>query len=191
MRSPSSLKKEFLTKWVVGLRAWSSSSKEMGLLERKKAIKLSADVAMAAATNGTTIWSHTLINNASKDPNSKHMVQSILTSARARDQSNEPSKFPLLSPPTRCARNRVRSKKVLRKARINYIQRCSRRSAASLIAKTLVKKRTQVLKGLVPGGECMDESCLIKETLDYMISLRAQVLIMQHIAKVMELFNSK
>ncbi|CBI36613.3 unnamed protein product, partial [Vitis vinifera] len=78
MRPPTSLKKEFLKKWIMGLQLCSSSKKEMSFLERKKAIKLSADVAMASARNATTRWSRALISNASKDDSNKGLVECIL-----------------------------------------------------------------------------------------------------------------
>ncbi|GMH16621.1 hypothetical protein Nepgr_018462 [Nepenthes gracilis] len=182
MRPPISLEKEFLKKWVMGLQKWSSTSKEMSFLERKKAIKLSADVAMASARNGSTLWSRALIAGASKDPDTNAIVKHVVTGSTA---------FASLPPPIRLGRRRVCSNKALRKARINHFRRPSRKSAASSIVKRLVKKRTQVIKGLVPGGERIDdESCLIKETLDYVISLRAQVHVMQQIANAAELLNT-
>ncbi|GAB4838181.1 hypothetical protein Ancab_027710 [Ancistrocladus abbreviatus] len=167
MRPPSSLKKEILKNWMMGLKVCNWSSKEMTLLERKKAIKLSADIAMASARNGATFWSRALIANASKD---------MITTSKLT---------PL--PPLQGSRTTriTRRKRILvRKARTskNNTRRPSERCAASLIAKRLVKKRTQVLKGLVPGGKYMDDSHLIRETLDYMISLQAQVHVMQHLA---------
>ncbi|KAJ1433548.1 hypothetical protein SESBI_06084 [Sesbania bispinosa] len=48
MRNMSSVKQEFLRKWITGLRKCSCEKKNMRLMERKKAIKRSADLAMAS-----------------------------------------------------------------------------------------------------------------------------------------------
>lgn len=52
----------------------------MNIVQRKKTIKLSADVAMASARDGKTLWSRALIAKASKqdDDNNKIIVEKIL-----------------------------------------------------------------------------------------------------------------
>ncbi|KAE8657952.1 hypothetical protein F3Y22_tig00116976pilonHSYRG00183 [Hibiscus syriacus] len=67
----------------MGLQRWSFSNKEMGILERKKAIKLSADIAMASARNGTTCWSRALIANA-YSKREKHLVSNLHRWSTAR-----------------------------------------------------------------------------------------------------------
>jgi hypothetical protein len=40
----------------------------------------------------------------------------------------------------------------------------------------MVRERTRVLRGIVPGGEGLDDECtLLGETLDYAVCLKAQV----------------
>ncbi|PSS04312.1 Transcription factor like [Actinidia chinensis var. chinensis] len=169
MRNPSSLKQEILKKWVMGLQICSSSTKEMTILERKKAIKLSADIAMASARNASNYWSRALISNASKKDENKALLDHIL----GCDLEKIKKKSSIVS----IKRKKIvlRSKKILKK-RVKNI------GVASYIAKRLVKKRTQLLKRLVPGGESMDELSLMEETLDYIVSLRAQVDVMRHLA---------
>ncbi|KAK8602011.1 hypothetical protein V6N13_058324 [Hibiscus sabdariffa] len=154
MRPCDSLKREFLKKWMMGLQSCSSSNKDMSILERKEAIKLSADVAMACARNGATCWSRALI---AAGAHSKH--------GAPREYSNK----------------RIRSKKILKRScRIRIRRRkrskCSAQvGRASSISKGLVRQRTRILKSLIPGGESMDEASLVEETLDYITYLRAQV----------------
>lgn len=185
MRLPTSFKREFLKKWIRGLQLCSSSKKQMSFLERKKAIKLSADVAMASARNATTRWSFALISNASKDDSNKGLVKCIL--------GPESERLKTASMGLALYNKRNRSKKILRKScSVRQVRRgSSQMVTASSIAKRLVKKRTQVLKSLVPGGESMSDISLIEETLDYILSLRAQVDVMRHLANATELFNHK
>ncbi|XP_057487754.1 transcription factor IBH1-like 1 [Actinidia eriantha] len=169
MRNSSSLKQEFLKKWVMGLQICSSTKKEMTIFEGKKAIKLSANIAIASARNASTYWSRALIANASKQDKNKTLLDHIL----GCDLEKIKKKYSIVS----IKRKKIvlRSKKIL-KNRVKNI------GVTSDIAKRLVKKRTQVLKRLVPGGESMDELSLMEETLDYILSLRAQVDIMRHFA---------
>ncbi|KAK8683096.1 hypothetical protein V6N13_039164 [Hibiscus sabdariffa] len=155
MRPCDSLKRDFLKKWMMGLQSCSSSNKDMSILERKKAIKLSADVAMACARNGATCWSRALI--AAGADHSKH--------GASREYNNK----------------RIRSKKILKRS-CRIRTRRKRRSKcaaqvgrASSISKGLVRQRTRILKSLIPGGESMNEASLVEETLDYITYLRAQV----------------
>ncbi|CAL5328423.1 unnamed protein product [Camellia sinensis] len=186
MPSPSSLKQEFLKKWVMGLQVCNNSEKEMSIMERKKAIKLSADVAMASARTASTSWSRALIANASKNNESNFIVDNILGND---SQKIKKASILLLS------HNKIvlRSKKILKKShRIRRAKKIAPQVVlASSIAKRLVKKRTQVLKRLVPGGESMDDFSLIEETLDYIVSLRAQVDVMRCLAYATEHLNSK
>ncbi|KAF8407324.1 hypothetical protein HHK36_006451 [Tetracentron sinense] len=186
MGARSSFKLEFLKKWALGLKICSSLAKDMSFLERKKAIKLSADVAMASARDGTTCWSRALIANASKQDDKKIIVRTMLGSEFKKiTKSSSSGSFK--------PEKRVRSKKILRRScAITRIRKtATKRVLACSIAKRLVKKRTQVLKGIVPGGESMDEVSLLEETLDYILSLQAQVDVMRGFANTQVLSNPK
>ncbi|KAK6248147.1 hypothetical protein QUC31_019712 [Theobroma cacao] len=186
MRSPGSLKQEFLKKWIMGFQRCSSSKKSMSVLDRKKAIKLSADIAMASARKGTTCWSRALIASASKDGSDKHLVEQILG-----PESERLILMKKFSTGALVCSKRIRSKKILKRScGIRRTRKCAPQAAlASSIAKRLVRKRTQVLKSLIPGGEFMNEVSLIEETLDYIISLRAQVDVMRSLAIASALVN--
>ncbi|EXB94914.1 hypothetical protein L484_023022 [Morus notabilis] len=165
MQNFSQLKQEFLKKWLKGLKICSSPSKKMGILERKNAIKLSADLAMAFARKGRTYWSRAVIAKASRNSNNDMTLiknaskQRFFQSKKIMKRSQNVHRVLL--------RNKSLSRKVL----------------PNSMAKRLVKKRTQVLKRLVPGGDqCLDEVSLMRETLDYIISLRAQIDVMRCLA---------
>ncbi|TQE10205.1 hypothetical protein C1H46_004177 [Malus baccata] len=194
MRNFSSccIKQEFLKKWIKGLQVCNSSTtcskKKMTKLDRKKAIKLSADIAIASTRNGTTCWSRAVIANAthSNGDNNRIFVERTLGGGgRLSEHCGRTKASRSLSS--------VMHKKILKKSR----RVCSRTvlgrkhnlAKTHSIAKRLVRKKTQVLKSLVPGGESMDELSLVVETLDYIVSLRAQVEVMRCLATTAELLN--
>ncbi|KAJ4951915.1 hypothetical protein NE237_028747 [Protea cynaroides] len=140
---------------------------------------------MASARGGKSSWSRALIANASKQEESKTLVRNILG-----------SEFEKLTKPGMGAfmpHKRVRSRSILRRScsscRIRKI--APKLIQASSIAKRMLKKRTLVLRGLVPGGESMDELSLLQETRDYIIFLTAQVDVMRCLVNASELLNDK
>ncbi|GMJ07198.1 IBH1-LIKE 1 [Hibiscus trionum] len=172
MRPCSSLKREFLKKWIISLQRCSSPNKDMSILERKRAIKLSADVAMAAARNGATCWSRALI----ADAHSKHGTDGKHLVSNSMEYRNK----------------RIRiSKKILKRScrlRRRRRSKCAAQMArAGSILKGLVRQRTRILKSLIPGGESMNEASLVEETLDYITSLQAQVAGMRSLVCASEL----
>ncbi|KAK9032540.1 hypothetical protein V6N11_056800 [Hibiscus sabdariffa] len=171
MCSPCSLKQEFLKKWIMGIQRCNYSKKKLSILERKRAIKLSADVAMASLRNGTTCWSRALIAKAANQGNDdeEHLVEQIVKKAPIRTVA--------------CNKRMMRSKKILKRSRGVRRRKCTAQATRpSSIAQRLVRKRTRILKSLIPGGEFMNEASLIEETLDYILSLRAQVDVMRSLA---------
>lgn len=177
MQASNTFKQAFLKRMLLGLRLAGVSSKSMAIQERKSAIKLSADVAMAGA-RGSTNWTRALVANLSKQERNKGLLRSIL--GEDYERLNKPCQHTWKIP---------RSKKILRRS---VIRVCSRRRnvprapATSVLAKVLVKKRTRVLKRLIPGGESLDGFYLLDETLDYVISLRVQVDLMHRLLKAFE-----
>ncbi|XP_076885065.1 transcription factor IBH1-like 1 [Bidens hawaiensis] len=161
------LKKEFIKKWIHGLQICCSSNTKMNILERKKKIKLSADIALASAKNSTTSWSKAIISEAKNDEQNAVLVKNL----------SPESKFIRAHQKVSCHK-RIASKKILKKSYGVYrkMKKMEPRrrglSLASCIVKRSVKKRTRVLKRLVPGGEFMDELSVIKEALDYILSLK-------------------
>ncbi|KAJ6857260.1 transcription factor bHLH148-like isoform X1 [Populus alba x Populus x berolinensis] len=185
MRDPISLKQQFLKKWILGLQVCGSGKQNMSILERKKAIQLSADIALACTRDGRTCWSRALIANASKHDDNKVLVQHML--------APESERLKKASIGLVMDNKRVTWKKILK--RCCCIKRVRKSEPqvvlAKSIAKRMVNRRAQVLKSLVPGGEFMDDISLIEETLDYIESLQAQVDVMRTLAKATELVNGK
>ncbi|XP_022135325.1 transcription factor IBH1-like 1 [Momordica charantia] len=159
MCNPSTLRREFLKKWMMGLQILSNNGcGSMTVSERKKAIKLSADIALASSRDCATRWS-----------------RAVIAGAVGRSVYCQKAKNKLQSG----------SKKILKRSRRVWRRKtsCSRKpAAAESVARRLVEKRTKILRGLVPGGEFMDEISLIEETLDYISALQAQVDVMRCLA---------
>ncbi|KAG8367673.1 hypothetical protein BUALT_Bualt16G0097400 [Buddleja alternifolia] len=171
--SSTLLKQDFLKKWIKGLQIYTNfkKAKTMSIFERKKAIKLSADVAMASTRNPMTRWSRAVMANVpTDDDNASKILVEQLSGRKIEKKALITCSRKILR------RSRIKARRVVRKSTVK----------ASSIAKKLVKNRTRVLKRLVPGGEEMDEICLIKETLDYILSLRVQVDVMRHLALAAE-----
>ncbi|KDP38764.1 hypothetical protein JCGZ_04117 [Jatropha curcas] len=189
MRAPQSLKQQFLKKWMMGLQVCDSAKQNMSILERKKAIKLSADIAIASTRNSMTKWSRAIMEKALRDNNNGNnkIVDLVLAFNNKRPT--------MIRPNNNNNNKRVRSKKILKK--IHRSRKLRRNSVApqmglaKSLARKIVKKRTQVLKSLVPGGEFMDDISLIEETLDYIMSLRTQVDVMRTLAKATEIIHGK
>ncbi|KAK4756986.1 hypothetical protein SAY87_007113 [Trapa incisa] len=181
MASKASLKQKFLKKWMEGLRTYGSSNPFTTVSERKRIIKLSADIAMASIQEGATKWSRALIENASQG------MDTFKKSAMSDDRG---ARLPSAASVAKKIASKKISKSRRRRTRICEPPRPKRLQARS-IAKRLVKKRTQVLKNLVPGGESMDDASLIKETLDYIMSLQVQVDVMRSLACMSEHLHRK
>lgn len=191
MQGPRQVKLEFLKRWARGLQVYRNRKKNMSLLERKNAIKLSADVAMASTKLNSSQWSRALISEASSTNNTTNIVvQNILGSDNTIKYYSENLQD---SSSTMCitdSKKIVRSKKVLRKScAVARARKCAHppRVMAATIAKRIVKRRTQMLKSLVPGGKSMDDISIIKEALDYILSLQVQVNIMRRLVEISEL----
>lgn len=188
MRGPNTkaFQQGFLKNMILSLQACSefciSSSASgcaamMSLQQRKCAIKSSADIAMATARGGGARW-----------------PQAVLASSSS--PSRRPSK-PSSSPGKK--KNTRVCKKIVR--RCLHTRRRSRggTGAASSLARTrtamigsreiarrLVRKRTKVLRKMIPGGELLDEISLLHEAVDYVAHLHAQVDVLRRISNAVQ-----
>lgn len=163
------------------------------------AIKLSADIAMASTRTRTTCWGRAVIAEASNDDTSKVVAEHVL----GHDDTNN-NNINVMSWVKKgwgmcnnINKKVIRSKKILRKSCAVGRRRkmevgkvvMATNSNSCIIAKRMVKKRTQMLKSLVPGGKLMDDDVfLIQEALDYIISLQVQVNVMRRLAKITDQF---
>ncbi|EMS67421.1 hypothetical protein TRIUR3_23007 [Triticum urartu] len=150
--STKAFKQGFLRSFLLSLRSCGNGA--MGLQERKRAVRSSADIAMATTRGNGAMWPQALLAAASSSSSSSW------TTAKAT----------------------TRRKKVAR--------RCcpQRRTTASSgeIARRLVRKRTKVLRGMVPGGELLDGASLLREAVDYVVHLRAQVAVLRRVSNAMQ-----
>ncbi|KAL1217514.1 Transcription factor IBH1-like 1 [Cardamine amara subsp. amara] len=152
MNTYNMVKQEFIKKWITTLQTLDSSVEyPSNVTERKNAIRLSSDIAIAATRSGSTVWSRALISRTGNKTTKPHMARRILRKARSRMKN-----------------------------------RCSTlRRSGDFTARVGVRKRTELLKSLVPGGELIDDKDnLIRETLDYIVYLRVQVDVMRTLAAV-------
>ncbi|EOA14129.1 hypothetical protein CARUB_v10027274mg [Capsella rubella] len=157
MKTYNMVKQEFIKKWITTLHMLDSSVEHpLNVTERKNAIRLSSDIAMASARSGSTVWSRALISRSgykTTTTTNKPMARRILKKARNRMMKN------------RCM--------------------ITLRRNGNSTSRSGVRKRTELLKSLVPGGELIEnEDYLIRETLDYIVYLRAQVDVMRTVAAV-------
>ncbi|CAN6862336.1 unnamed protein product [Brassica oleracea var. botrytis] len=153
MNTYNMVKQEFIKKWITTLHMLDSSVEHpMNVTERKNAIRLSSDIAMAATRSGATIWSRALISRTRKYTTTCKPV----------------------------------AHRILKKARNRIKNRCTTITRNGIFgAKMRVRKRTELLKSLVPGGELIyDKDYLIRETLDYIVYLQAQVDVMRTVAAI-------
>ncbi|CAL9244005.1 unnamed protein product [Arabidopsis halleri] len=156
MNTYNMVKQRFIKKWINTLHMLDSSIEHpLNVTERKNAIRLSSDLAIAATRSGSTVWSRTLISRSGNKT-------------------------------TNLTTNKPMARRILKKARNRMKNRCSTlRRNGNFTAKVGVRKRTELLKSLVPGGELIDDKdYLIRETLDYIVYLRAQVDVMRTVAAV-------
>ncbi|XP_020103354.1 transcription factor IBH1-like isoform X1 [Ananas comosus] len=180
--STTTFKQAFLRSMLQGLNAAASSSNNMSFEARKRAVKLAADVAMACARGRRAKWARALVADLSaKHQNNGALLKSMLGEMHERlvRVNNQ-----------HCCRIQ-RSKKILRRShRMCSTARREKVLHASVVAKSMVKRRTKMLKKIIPGGEVLNGFSLLNEALDYVTSLQAQVELMRSLLKATEESNS-
>ncbi|KAG2613373.1 transcription factor IBH1-like 1 [Panicum virgatum] len=181
MRGPSaagkgavaSFKGDLLRNLLRGLRARSFDA--MSLQERKRAVKCSADVAMAKA------------RGAAAGGARARWPKAVLAAAAAAAAASSSS-----SPAATCEARRSRFERVVvrrcvgakRVRRGCYAAAKNAAAAASSdVARRLVRRRTMALRKVIPGGDAArDEAALLREAVDYVVHLRAQVDVLRRVS---------
>ncbi|XP_044952219.1 transcription factor IBH1-like 1 [Hordeum vulgare subsp. vulgare] len=159
MGGPSSstraFKQGFLRSFLLSLKSCRNGA--MCLQERKRAVRSSADIAMATTRGSGAMWPQALLASSSS------------------------SSWPRLLPAASTVKTTTGRKKVARRC-------CGqrRRTSSGEIARRLVRKRTKVLRGMVPGGELLDGASLLREAMDYVVHLRAQVAVLRRVSSAMQ-----
>jgi hypothetical protein len=178
---------------LLGLRkggAAASSSRGMSLHERRDAVRHAADAALADARGAAPRWSRALAAELSSqhsrrrptswadDPH-HHLVDVPATSARPSGQCKS-------SPPYKTVAAGCKKMISRKRLRARPKSRATAR-AAGAVAKVMARRRIRALREMVPGGRGMvDECTLLGETLDYTVSLKAQVDAMQLLLRTLQ-----
>ena len=167
MQGSKQFKRALLESLLLGLR--KRASRGTGFHDRKRAIRLAADAALASARGADgTRWSRTMLAASSMELAHPRQLTRGAKSASASSK---------LIPGRVFRRRSNRTRRPAKKA-------CD---SAGVLARAMVRKRTSVLKGLVPGAEGLDdEFTLLSETLDYAVCLKAQVDVMQLLVRALQ-----
>ncbi|CAN6233136.1 unnamed protein product [Urochloa humidicola] len=148
---------------LLGLRKSGAASRGMGFHERRSAIRLAADAALATARGAAPRWSRSLAAELSQQ-------------GGHRRPSSSDCKPPIRMVCKRISRRRFRARPKSKGAA----------KSAGVLAGIMVRKRARALREIVPGGRGMDECTLLGETLDYAVSLKAQIEAMQLLLRTLQ-----
>ncbi|KAG2577876.1 transcription factor IBH1-like [Panicum virgatum] len=187
MHAPRKFRKAFMAQLLVSLRAAGQASKSMGLRERRDAVRLSSDVAMALASARAAprSWARALVARHAAERRNEALMRRIMggagyemaaAAAAARSRKEARSRRIVRRSRRVCSGSAGRKRRgLLAAAASGGAGRCSAMAAA----RRMVTARLQVLKSLVPGGEALRGLSLLSETLDYVVCLKTQVELMQ------------
>ena len=177
MQGSKQFKQALLESLLLGLRKRGVTAAS-GFHDRKRAIRLAADAALANARGAdATCWSRTMLAASTELPLSDRRQLSQLTRG------------------AKSASTKLVCERILRKRRSHRPRRWRKAGTAAIkvcdsagvLARAMVRKRTTMLKGLVPGAEELDDKCtLLGETLDYAVCLKAQADVMQLLVRALE-----
>ncbi|CAM0946498.1 unnamed protein product [Alopecurus aequalis] len=163
MRGPSSTKafrQGFLRSFLLSLKSCRSGA--MCLQERKRAVRSSADADMATAHGGGARWPQALLASTASPSSSSSWSRLLPAAAKVKITRRK-------SMARRCCHGRRTSS-----------------GSSEMIARRLVRKRTKVLRAIVPGGELLDGISLFREAMDYVVYLRAQVAVLRRVSDAMQ-----
>jgi len=172
----AAFKQDLFRNLLLGLRARTTEAAcpfdAMSLQERKRAVKCSADVAMAAVRRGA----------AAAAGGRARWPKAILAAAAASSSSHSPGGTCKVRKSACCkrrvARRRVDAKRTIR----GYAA-----AASCDVARRLVRRRTMALRKVIPGGNAaMDDAALLRETMDYVVHLRAQVDVLRAVSAAVQ-----
>ncbi|KAL6635267.1 hypothetical protein ACP70R_027938 [Stipagrostis hirtigluma subsp. patula] len=171
MQESKQFKHSILKNLLLRLRKGGVASRDMSFHERKGAIKHAADAALATARGAAPCWSRSL-------------AAELISHGRQRLRLAK-------SKPSKCNySSKITRKKILRRSlqrRRRQKSKAMAKAAAGVLARAMVlRRKTRALEEIVPGGRGMDECTLLGETLDYAMSLKAQVDAMQLLVRALQ-----
>jgi hypothetical protein len=183
-------KKAFIKQFLLGLHISKSFTNPTSIQQRKNSIKLSADLAMAVA-RGRTHWTRALISKLGAKEENNTILKGIM--GRRYGILMARYSWPLTQEKVQREKKIVRSYRFCSSANKRRALKGSScvRVSPSVVARNLEKRRTKMLKRLVPGGDLLNGSSLLSETLDYVISLKAQVDMMKSLWKATQIPSSR
>lgn len=174
--SEQKFRRAILKNLLLGLRKEAGAAASMcaSFGERKDAIRRAADAALAAARGAEPRWSRSLAAELSQGRR------------RRRHRDDDEPRLQL-----RAAKGAAACRKVSRRrlrARPKSSRLAATAKAAGAIARVMmVRRRAGALREIVPGGRGMADECtLLGETLDYAVSLKAQVDAMQILLRTLQ-----
>lgn len=167
LQGSKQFKHAILKNLLLGLRKGGVASRDMSFHERKNAIRHAADAALATARGAAPCWSRSLTTELS---HGRHLRHAKSTPSECKSRSKMVCKNRILR---RSLRRRPKSKATAKAARV-------------VVARAMVRRRARALREIVPGGRGMDECTLLGETLDYAVSLKAQVDAMQLLVRALQ-----
>ncbi|GLJ12991.1 hypothetical protein SUGI_0202440 [Cryptomeria japonica] len=155
-------------------------------------IKLAADVSLALTANRPA-WSRALLNRISNDEKNRPALRKILGSKKFQavieENARYKSRLKLHSKPKKIHIHKHKTShgsKASHVLSLYRIFRSKRVDPATSSQESSFNKRRRKLQRLVPGGNLMGTSCLIRETEDYIKSLTAQVDVLQSLVNYVD-----
>ncbi|KAG8087025.1 hypothetical protein GUJ93_ZPchr0010g7304 [Zizania palustris] len=188
MHDPRRFKRAFMERLLLSLQVAGLTSKSMGLRERRDAVRLSSDVAMASSRGRGAPWARALVARHAAERRNEALLRRIMGG------SGYERAAAAAAAAAAAGRKEIRSKKIVRRSHRVCSSRRKRRSlvmatpaaasgAMSSSARRMVKGRLRLLRRLVPGAESLHGFSLLTETLDYVVCLKTQVELMQSLCK--------
>jgi hypothetical protein len=175
--TPTRFKKAFMAQLLLSLRAAGQAPKSMCLRERRDAVRLSSDVAMALASSSSArpaAWARGLLAKHAAERRNEALLRRIMGGAG----------YEMAAAAGSC-RKEARCRRIVRRSRRVVLSAGRQRSSGSggsggaMAARRMVRARMQVLRTLVPGADGLRGFSLLSETLDYVACLKTQVELMQ------------
>lgn len=170
---------------------------ELTLVKRMRRIKIAAELSLALISNGTA-WGRALITKyTSQQKRDRCLVKGIMGKKRfndvmrmKRDAYHSRDRLMFIrheGPHGLACRMKKYMKAQMPISRAIIRRSIHRKNAVNIPVRPCENKlasndRTRQLQRLIPGGESMNSSCLLREAADYIVSLRAQVQVMHCLA---------
>lgn len=158
---------------------------ELSLVKRMRRIKIAADLSLALTSDGTA-WGRAVITKyiSQMQLGDRCLVEGIMGKKIFNDMMRMKKHAYNHSKPVLAGRMKkylkapmIMSRGIIRRS-IHFKNGVNN----PVRPKFALNDRTRQLQRLIPGGELMNGSCLLREAADYIVSLRTQVQVMHSLA---------